>query len=66
MRSCTEPDGGAYPYVNRQRAGSEIRIDSVRPLDFSPNGEPGIGTYDVLIYGADMATENLEQIQGSL
>ncbi len=48
-------------------AGVDIDYDGASgPLDFSPNGEPGIGTYDVLVYGADMSTENLEQIQGSL
>ena len=52
-------------------AGEDIDYDGASgPLDFSENGEPGLGTYDVVQYllGTPEAleTENLEQIQGSL
>ena len=45
-------------------AGVDIDYDGASgPLDFTENGEPGIGTYDVLEYGADMAQNVLEQKQ---
>jgi branched-chain amino acid transport system substrate-binding protein len=48
-------------------AGTDIDYDGASgPLDFSPNGEPGLGTYDVFQYNAEGASENQEQIQGQL
>jgi ABC-type branched-subunit amino acid transport system substrate-binding protein len=48
-------------------AGVNIDYDGASgKLDFSDNGEPGIGTYDVFLYGTDMARETLEQVEGSL
>jgi len=53
-------------------AGVDIDYDGASgPLDFSPNGEPGIGTYDVIQYPEQtdpesLSYDNLEQIQGSL
>jgi branched-chain amino acid transport system substrate-binding protein len=53
-------------------AGVDIDYDGASgPLDFSPNGEPGIGTYDVIQYPEQtdpesLSYDNIEQIQGSL
>lgn len=48
-------------------AGTDIDYDGASgPLDFSPNGEPGLGTYNVVQYIADGTTENLDEIQGEL
>jgi branched-chain amino acid transport system substrate-binding protein len=48
-------------------AGVDIDYDGASgKLDFSENGEPGVGTYDVFVYGPDMVSENLEQVEGSL
>jgi hypothetical protein len=35
-------------------------------LDFSPNGEPGVGIYNIIQYNAEGATENLNEISGEL
>ncbi|MEA3501182.1 MAG: ABC transporter substrate-binding protein [Actinomycetota bacterium] len=48
-------------------AGVDIDYDGASgALDFSENGEPGIGTYDVFVYGSDMGRETLEQVEGNL
>ena len=48
-------------------AGTDIDYDGASgPLDFSPNGEPGLGTYNVIQYNAEGASENQEEIQGEL
>ncbi len=59
-------------------AGVDIDYDGASgPLDFSPNGEPGLGTYDVVLYddpqdqvdeqGRPRLTyQNIDQIQGAL
>jgi len=48
-------------------AGTDIDYDGASgPLDFSPNGEPGLGTYNVVQYNAEGTSENLEEIQGQL
>ncbi|HUG74309.1 MAG TPA: ABC transporter substrate-binding protein [Acidimicrobiia bacterium] len=48
-------------------AGIDIDYDGASgPLDFSPNGEPGLGTYNVIQYTAEGTTENLDEIQGEL
>jgi branched-chain amino acid transport system substrate-binding protein len=48
-------------------AGTDIDYDGASgPLDFSPNGEPGLGTYNVVEYNAEGASENQEEIQGQL
>jgi branched-chain amino acid transport system substrate-binding protein len=48
-------------------AGTDIDYDGASgPLDFSPNGEPGIGTYSVVEYNAEGTSENQEEIQGQL
>lgn len=48
-------------------AGTDIDYDGASgPLDFSPNGEPGVGTYNVIQYTAEGTTENLDEIQGEL
>jgi branched-chain amino acid transport system substrate-binding protein len=48
-------------------AGTDIDYDGASgPLDFSPNGEPGLGTYNVIQYTAEGTTENLDEIQGEL
>ena len=36
------------------------------PLDFGPNGEPTIGTYDLFEYDGDGAPQTFDQIVGSL
>jgi branched-chain amino acid transport system substrate-binding protein len=44
-------------------AGVDIDYDGASgPLDFGPSGEPAIGTYDIFIYDAEGATENLSQV----
>jgi len=48
-------------------AGTDIDYDGASgPLDFSPNGEPGIGTYNIIEYNADGVSENQAEIQGQL
>jgi len=48
-------------------AGTDIDYDGASgPLDFSPNGEPGLGTYNVVEYNAEGISENQEEIQGQL
>jgi branched-chain amino acid transport system substrate-binding protein len=48
-------------------AGTDIDYDGASgPLDFSPNGEPGLGTYNVIQYNAEGASENQDEIQGEL
>lgn len=48
-------------------AGTDIDYDGASgPLDFSPNGEPGLGTYNVIQYNAEGASENESEIQGEL
>ena len=48
-------------------AGTDIDYDGASgPLDFSPNGEPALGTYNVIQYNAEGATENEDEIQGEL
>jgi branched-chain amino acid transport system substrate-binding protein len=48
-------------------AGTDVDYDGASgPLDFSPNGEPGLGTYNVVEYNAEGKSENQEEIQGQL
>jgi branched-chain amino acid transport system substrate-binding protein len=48
-------------------AGTDIDYDGASgPLDFSPNGEPGLGTYNVIEYNAEGTSENQSEIQGEL
>jgi branched-chain amino acid transport system substrate-binding protein len=48
-------------------AGTDIDYDGASgPLDFSPNGEPGVGTYNVIQYDKKGVSENQEEIQGEL
>jgi len=48
-------------------AGVDIDYDGASgPLDFTENGEPGIGTYDILEYGPELAQTVLEQQQAGL
>ena len=48
-------------------AGTDIDYDGASgPLDFSPNGEPGLGTYNVVEYNAEGTADNQEEIQGEL
>jgi branched-chain amino acid transport system substrate-binding protein len=48
-------------------AGTDIDYDGASgPLDFSPNGEPALGTYNVIQYTAEGTTENQDEIQGEL
>jgi len=48
-------------------AGTDIDYDGASgALDFSPNGEPGVGIYNVIEYTAEGTTENLDEIQGEL
>lgn len=43
--------------------GKDIDYDGASgPLDFGPNGEPGIGTYDVFLYDAEGNPATLDQI----
>ena len=48
-------------------AGADIDYDGASgPLDFSPNGEPSLGVYNIVEYNAQGAVENLEEIEGTL
>ena len=48
-------------------AGTDIDYDGASgPLDFSPNGEPALGTYNVIQYDATGASQNESEIQGEL
>jgi len=48
-------------------AGTDIDYDGASgPLDFTPNGEPGLGTYDVFTFNAEGTSVNQEQVQGSI
>jgi branched-chain amino acid transport system substrate-binding protein len=48
-------------------AGTDIDYDGASgPLDFSPNGEPGLGTYNVIQYDDEGVSQNQEEIQGEL
>jgi len=48
-------------------AGTDIDYDGASgPLDFSPNGEPALGTYNVIQYNAEGTSENQSEIQGEL
>jgi branched-chain amino acid transport system substrate-binding protein len=48
-------------------AGTDIDYDGASGLlDFSPNGEPGVGIYNIIQYNAEGATENLNEISGEL
>jgi len=48
-------------------AGTDIDYDGASgPLDFSPNGEPGLGTYNVVEYDAEGVSQNEAEIQGQL
>ena len=48
-------------------AGTDIDYDGASgPLDFSPNGEPGLGTYNVVEYNAEGTSGNQDEIQGQL
>ena len=47
-------------------AGTDIDYDGASgPLDFTENGEPGVGTYDIFTFNAEGVNENEEQIQGT-
>jgi branched-chain amino acid transport system substrate-binding protein len=47
--------------------GADIDYDGASgPLDFGPNGEPTIGTYDLFEYDADGVPQNFDQIVGNL
>jgi branched-chain amino acid transport system substrate-binding protein len=48
-------------------AGTDIDYDGASgPLDFSPNGEPSLGVYNVIQYDAAGAVQNEEEIEGQL
>ena len=48
-------------------AGVDIDYDGASgPLDFTENGEPGLGTYDIKEYNAEGEPEDQEQVQGEL
>ena len=48
-------------------AGIDIDYDGASgPLDFSPNGEPSLGVYNVIQYDATGAVQNEEEIEGQL
>ena len=48
-------------------AGLDVDYDGASgPLEFSPHGEPSVGTYNVVEYNAEGATENLAEISGTL
>lgn len=48
-------------------AGVDIDYDGASgPLDFTPNGEPGLGTYDIFTFDASGSPVNEEQQQGSI
>jgi branched-chain amino acid transport system substrate-binding protein len=47
--------------------GADIDYDGASgPLDFGPNGEPTIGTYDLFEYDADGLPQTFDQIVGSV
>ncbi|MEZ5175354.1 MAG: ABC transporter substrate-binding protein [Acidimicrobiia bacterium] len=47
--------------------GKDIDYDGASgPLDFGPNGEPTIGTYDLFEYDAEGAPQTFDQIVGSI
>ncbi|MCB1246588.1 MAG: ABC transporter substrate-binding protein [Acidimicrobiia bacterium] len=47
--------------------GADIDYDGASgPLDFGPNGEPTVGTYDLFEYDADGAPQTFDQIVGSI
>ena len=47
-------------------AGTDIDYDGASgPLDFTENGEPIVGTYDIFTFNAEGVNENEEQIQGT-
>jgi ABC-type branched-subunit amino acid transport system substrate-binding protein len=48
-------------------AGTDIDYDGASgPLDFSPNGEPSTGVYNVIQYNAEGVSENQDEISGEL
>jgi branched-chain amino acid transport system substrate-binding protein len=48
-------------------AGTDIDYDGASgPLDFSPNGEPSLGVYNIVEYDAEGVVQNLEEIEGQL
>ena len=48
-------------------AGTDIDYDGASgPLDFSPNGEPSVGVYNVIQYDASGAVQNESEIEGQL
>jgi ABC-type branched-subunit amino acid transport system substrate-binding protein len=48
-------------------AGTDIDYNGASgPLDFSPNGEPSQGVYNVIEYDAEGASQNESEISGSL
>jgi branched-chain amino acid transport system substrate-binding protein len=48
-------------------AGTDIDYDGASgPLEFSPNGEPGRGTYNVIEYNAEGKTVNESEVAGDL
>ena len=48
-------------------AGTDIDYDGASgPLDFSPNGEPSTGVYNVIEYNAEGTSENQDEISGEL
>ncbi len=48
-------------------AGTDIDYDGASgPLDFSPNGEPALGVYDVKEYNAEGVPEDQEELLGEL
>jgi ABC-type branched-subunit amino acid transport system substrate-binding protein len=48
-------------------AGTDIDYDGASgPLDFSPNGEPSLGVYNIVEYDAQGAVQSLEEIEGTL
>ena len=48
-------------------AGTDIDYDGASgPLDFSPNGEPSLGVYDIIQYDAAGAVQAEEEIEGQL
>jgi ABC-type branched-subunit amino acid transport system substrate-binding protein len=48
-------------------AGTDIDYDGASgPLDFSPNGEPSVGVYNIIQYDEAGAVQNEEEITGEL
>lgn len=48
-------------------AGTDIDYDGASgPLDFSENGEPSLGVYNIIQYDAEGAVQNEEEIEGQL